>query len=104
VLELRSADGKSERIDEIAADLVSRNPDVILASGGDFNAQALQRSTKSVPIVLRYSFDPQGTRVDDAAVAARARRRADRVDPTSTQFASSAQRAHEIGRGRRSKE
>jgi putative ABC transport system substrate-binding protein len=33
-----------------------------------------------------------------------ARRRADRVDPTSTQFASSAQRAHDIGGGRRSKE
>ena len=60
VLELRSAEGKSERIGEIATELVSRNPDVILVGGGDFNAQALQRATKSVPIVLLYSFDPVG--------------------------------------------
>lgn len=33
---------------------------MILAGAGDFVAQALQRVTKSVPIVLPYSYDPVG--------------------------------------------
>jgi ABC-type uncharacterized transport system substrate-binding protein len=61
VLERRSAEGKFERIDEIAAELVSRKPDVIVTGSGDFMAQALQRVTKSVPIVVSGSFDPVGS-------------------------------------------
>jgi putative tryptophan/tyrosine transport system substrate-binding protein len=49
VLERRSAEGKFERIDEIATELVARKPDVIVTGGGEFLAQALQRVTKSVP-------------------------------------------------------
>jgi putative ABC transport system substrate-binding protein len=60
VLELLSAEGKYERIGELATELVSRNPDVILAGAGDFIAQALQRVRKSVPIVMPYSYDPVG--------------------------------------------
>jgi putative ABC transport system substrate-binding protein len=56
----RSAEGKFERIDEIATELVSRKPDVIVTGGGDFLAQALQRVTKSVPIVSPYGDDPVG--------------------------------------------
>jgi putative tryptophan/tyrosine transport system substrate-binding protein len=58
VLERRSAEGKFERIDEIAAELVGRKPDVILTGSGDFLAQALQRVTKSVPIVFPNGTDP----------------------------------------------
>jgi putative tryptophan/tyrosine transport system substrate-binding protein len=60
VLERRSAEGKFERIDEIAAELVSLKLDVIVTGSGDFMAQALQRVTKSVPIVVSGSFDPVG--------------------------------------------
>ena len=60
VLERRSAEGKFERIDEIAAELASLKLDVIVTGSGDFMAQALQRVTKSVPIVISGSFDPVG--------------------------------------------
>jgi putative tryptophan/tyrosine transport system substrate-binding protein len=60
VLERRSAEGKFERIPEIAAELVSRNPDVILTGSGNKLAQELQRVTKSVPIVVPDSDDPVG--------------------------------------------
>jgi putative tryptophan/tyrosine transport system substrate-binding protein len=58
VLERRSAEGKFERIDEIAKELVGRKPDVIVTGGGDFLALALRRVTKSVPIVSPYGDDP----------------------------------------------
>jgi putative ABC transport system substrate-binding protein len=60
VLERRSAEGKFELIDEIAAELVSLKLDVIVTGSGDFMAQALRRVTKSVPIVVSGSFDPVG--------------------------------------------
>jgi putative ABC transport system substrate-binding protein len=60
VLKLLSAEGKYERIGELATELVSRNPDVILAGGGNLMARALQRVTKSVPIVIPFSYDPVG--------------------------------------------
>jgi putative ABC transport system substrate-binding protein len=60
ILERRSAEGKFERIPAIAAELVGRNPDVIVTGGGDFLAQALQRVTKSVPIVMPDCDDPVG--------------------------------------------
>jgi len=60
ILERRTADGKFERIPEIATELVGLNPDVIVTGGGNFLAQALQRLTKSVPIVMPDSDDPVG--------------------------------------------
>jgi putative tryptophan/tyrosine transport system substrate-binding protein len=60
ILERRTADGKFERIPEIAAELVGLNPDVIVTGGGNFLAQELQRLTKSVPIVMPDSDDPVG--------------------------------------------
>jgi putative ABC transport system substrate-binding protein len=60
VMERRSAEGKFERIDEIAAELVSLKLDVIVTGSSDFMAQALRRVTKSVPIVVSGSFDPVG--------------------------------------------
>jgi putative ABC transport system substrate-binding protein len=59
VLERRSAEGHFERIDEIAAELVGRKPEVIITGSGDFLAQALLRVTKSVPIVVPTMFDPE---------------------------------------------
>jgi putative ABC transport system substrate-binding protein len=60
VLERRSAEGNFGRIGEIATELVSRNPDVIVTGGGNFVALGLQRVTKSVPIVMPDSDDPVG--------------------------------------------
>jgi putative tryptophan/tyrosine transport system substrate-binding protein len=60
ILERRTADGKFERIPEIATELVGLNPDAIVTGGGDFLAQALQRVTNSVPIVMPDSDDPVG--------------------------------------------
>jgi putative ABC transport system substrate-binding protein len=61
VLERRTAEGKFERIDQIAAELVGLKLDVIVTGSGDFMAQALHRVTKSVPIIVSGSFDPVGT-------------------------------------------
>ena len=60
VLERRSAEGKLERIGELAAELVGLNSNVIITGGGDFMAQALQRLTKTVPIISPYGDDPVG--------------------------------------------
>jgi len=58
ILERRTAEGKFERIPEIAAELVGRNPDAVVTGGGNFLAQALQRVSKTVPIVMPDSDDP----------------------------------------------
>jgi putative tryptophan/tyrosine transport system substrate-binding protein len=60
VLERRSAEGKFDLIPKLAAELVSRNPDVIVTGSGNRLAQELQRVTKSVPIVIPDSDDPVG--------------------------------------------
>jgi putative tryptophan/tyrosine transport system substrate-binding protein len=57
-LERRSAEGKLDQIDGLAAELVALDPDVIITGGGDFMAQALHRLTKTVPIIEPYSDDP----------------------------------------------
>jgi putative tryptophan/tyrosine transport system substrate-binding protein len=59
-LERRSAEGKLDRIDGLAAELVALNPDVLITGGGDFMAQALQRLTKTVRIIAPYGDDPIG--------------------------------------------
>ena len=59
-LERRSAEGKLDRIDGLAAELVALNPDVLITGGGDFMAQAFQRLTKTVPIIAPYGDDPVG--------------------------------------------
>jgi putative tryptophan/tyrosine transport system substrate-binding protein len=58
ILARRTADGRFERIPEIAAELVNLNPDAIVTGGGNFLALGLQRLTKSVPIVMPDSDDP----------------------------------------------
>ncbi len=57
ILERRSAEGEFERIDEIATELVGRKP---LTGAGNMLALALQRVTKTIPIVMPDSNDPVG--------------------------------------------
>ena len=56
-IEYRSADGKPERLPDLAAELVRLKPDVIFALGGDV-APFAQRATATIPIVAWVSNDP----------------------------------------------
>ena len=56
LMELRVADGKPERLPELAAELVRLNVDVIFCNSG--TALAAKRATTTVPIVFANTFDP----------------------------------------------
>ncbi|SRR5581483_7426151 len=57
--EWRYADGKTERLAELAADLVRRKVDVIVTGGPAVNRFA-KEATASIPIVLPFDNDPVG--------------------------------------------
>lgn len=59
VLEFRSAEGKTERLPDLAAELVQANMDVLVGSGTP-PAQALQKATQTIPIVMSNVGDPVG--------------------------------------------
>src|SRR6188474_3407120 len=56
-VDYRFAEGKSDRLPSLAAELVSLRPDVIFAYGGDVAPHAKQ-ATASIPIVAMVSNDP----------------------------------------------
>ena len=56
-LEYRFAEGKPERLPELAAELVRLKPDVIVALGGDVTPSA-QHATQMIPTVMWVSNDP----------------------------------------------
>ena len=58
LIELRSADGKAERLPALAAELVRLKPDVIVTGGGP-QVRAVAQATSAVPIiVLFHETDP----------------------------------------------
>jgi len=57
VIDYRSAEGKPERLAELAADLVESKPNVLVLLGGDV-AIAAVNATRSIPIVFTSSADP----------------------------------------------
>ena len=57
VFEHRYADGKPERLGDLATDLVRAKPDLIVAAGGDV-APFAKRATSTIPIVVITSADP----------------------------------------------
>ncbi|HYA29341.1 MAG TPA: ABC transporter substrate-binding protein, partial [Acidobacteriota bacterium] len=59
-LEHRYADGKPERLPELAAELLRIPVDVIFAVGGTPPAQAAKNATKSIPIVMANVADAVG--------------------------------------------
>jgi len=59
-IEYRWAEGQYDRLSALAADLVGRRVDVILASGGDRSALAAKGATSKVPIVFTGVSDPVG--------------------------------------------
>jgi putative ABC transport system substrate-binding protein len=56
-IEYRFAEGKAERLPELAAELVRLKPDVLFALGGDV-APLVSKATQTVPIVYAMSADP----------------------------------------------
>lgn len=56
-IEMRWAEGRSERYDEIAAEFTRMKVDIIVTSGGSA-VMAAKRSTSSIPIVFATSGDP----------------------------------------------
>ena len=57
-IEFRSADGKYERVRELAADLVDRRVTVIVTVGGELSATAAKAATATIPIVFNIGHDP----------------------------------------------
>jgi putative ABC transport system substrate-binding protein len=57
-IEYRYAEGKLDRLFELAAELVSLKVDVILTAGGTYTAQMAQVATKAIPIVMMGPINP----------------------------------------------
>jgi len=62
VLELRSAEGKNERLPALAADLAQKNVKVIVTSSTPATRAAMQ-ATRAIPIVFANSADPVATKL-----------------------------------------
>jgi putative ABC transport system substrate-binding protein len=59
VLEARYAEGRAEQLPDLAAELVQRKVDVIVA-GGSAAIGAAQQATPTIPIVMAVAYDPIG--------------------------------------------
>ena len=57
-MDLRFAGGDINRMRALAQELVSLQPDVIVTNGGTLATAALQRETRTIPIVLMGVSDP----------------------------------------------
>jgi len=69
IIESHSAEGNYERLPALAADLVGRKVDILVAVGGIVTAQAAKTATSTIPIVFLIGTDP----VADGLVASFAR-------------------------------
>jgi putative ABC transport system substrate-binding protein len=59
-IEYRHGESRSERLPELAAELLSLKPDVIVAGGTQANL-AVKKATGTIPIVMLNSDDPVGS-------------------------------------------
>jgi putative ABC transport system substrate-binding protein len=60
-IEYRWAEGNYERLPELAAELVGRKVDVIVATGGTQQVPAAKQATSTIPIVFSTGSDPVST-------------------------------------------
>jgi putative ABC transport system substrate-binding protein len=60
IIERRYAEGRAERLPDLAAELVRLKPDVIVATA-TAATQAAKNATKTIPIVMVAVLDPVGT-------------------------------------------
>jgi putative ABC transport system substrate-binding protein len=60
VIEYRSAEGRPERLSELAAELVRTNPAVLVAGFGTLAAKTAMSATSRIPIVFTGVGDPVG--------------------------------------------
>ena len=60
VFDFRSAEGRLERLPQLAAELVATNPDVIVTGFGTETAKAAQAATTTIPIIFTSAGDPIG--------------------------------------------
>jgi ABC-type uncharacterized transport system substrate-binding protein len=58
VIEIRSAEGKPERLPALAAELVALKVDVIVVAGGALAVLAAKQATRTLPIVFAGAADP----------------------------------------------
>jgi putative ABC transport system substrate-binding protein len=56
VIDIRSAEGRAERLPELAAELLASKVDVIVTGGGNVSAVAARNATTTVPIVMGGTF------------------------------------------------
>jgi putative ABC transport system substrate-binding protein len=63
VIEYRDAEGKSERLPALAAELATLKTDVIVTAGGTLAALAAKQATKTVPIVFIAVSNPVASAV-----------------------------------------
>ena len=65
-IEYRWAEGRAERMTEIAAEFVRLNVDLIFASAGSLAALAAKQATSVIPIVFAVVGDPLGVKLVDS--------------------------------------
>ncbi len=58
--EYRSAEGRAERLPQLATELVRDKPDVLVAGFGTLAAQAAKAATTTIPVVFTAVGDPVG--------------------------------------------
>src|SRR5262249_34829519 len=57
-IECRTAEGKPDRLAQLAVDLVQLRVEIIVAAGGEPVARAARQATSTVPIVMTNGGDP----------------------------------------------
>src|SRR4029077_8153355 len=57
-MDFRWAEGNYGRVDALAAELVKRKPDLLVATGGTTSPLAFKALTATIPIVFTFGTDP----------------------------------------------